>query len=78
LVPTILLSTAGICTEIEPAWLEPITVSRRIRSASVLLGELCQVTSTWFEALILPTQLKSRRSAWKLALSPSAWSITRP
>ena len=72
LVPTMLLSTAGICTEIEPAWVEPIVVSRFIRSAKVLVGEVCHVTITWFDELRFPTQRKSRRSAWKLGFRPSA------
>ena len=67
-----LLSTAGICTEIEPAWLEPITVSRVINWSRVFVGEVCQVTRTWLEELTLPIQAKSRKSAWKLGFSPRA------
>ena len=54
------------------AWLDPMTVSRIISCSSVLVGEVCQVTRSWLEELTLPIQAKSRRSAWKLGLSPKA------
>jgi hypothetical protein len=78
LVPTTLLSTAPSCTEIDPAPVTPITVVRAMASSRERVGEVCQVTTTWPAELMLPTQLKARRSAWKLGLSPRPWSAASP
>src|SRR5262245_51662465 len=62
LVPATLFMSIGMVSEVEPALVAPSVVSRVIASASVLTGEVCQMTVTSTIGVKRPSQWNARMS----------------
>ena len=59
-------------TEADPAPVVPMVVTRCLASSSVLVGDVCQTASSWFDVSTFAIQLKVRRSPVSCGERPSA------